>query len=112
MPKTWLVSTVFFLSALLAAAAVAAFTIGDMQAGVVAGTGAILAAGGGVYAAKKEARILTAKQNVPVLLAVVVSINLDQVLDRNGDSFLVAVSAAVAVGLVVGLIARIQTSGK
>ncbi|WP_167538402.1 hypothetical protein [Streptomyces albofaciens] len=55
---------------------------------------------------------MTDKQKMPVLLAVVVSINLDQVLDKNGDSFLVAVSAAVAVGLVVGLIARIQTSGK
>ncbi|KAA6224051.1 hypothetical protein CP973_21005 [Streptomyces albofaciens JCM 4342] len=83
-----------------------------MQAGVVTGVGAILAAGGGVYATKKDASALTDKQKMPVLLAVVVSINLDQVLDKNGDSFLVAVSAAVAVGLVVGLIARIQTSGK
>ncbi|KOU02255.1 hypothetical protein ADK86_11080 [Streptomyces sp. NRRL F-5755] len=112
MRKTWFAPAAFLLGALLTAGAVASFTIGDMQTGAISVAGAILAAVGGIYAIKQGTPTLSAKLTLPVVLAVIISTNLPNFLDKKSGSPMLGIVAAAAAGLVVGLVARSRPSGK
>ncbi|MEV5594572.1 hypothetical protein [Streptomyces sp. NPDC052496] len=111
MRKPWFALATFLIGAFLAAAAVVSFTQGDAQGGAVSTAGAILAAVGGVYTVRRGVPALPAKLTMPVLLAVIISVNLPHFADHKLGP-LVGVAAAAAVGLVFGLFARFRPSGR
>ncbi|GAU65536.1 arylesterase [Streptomyces sp. NBRC 110611] len=111
MRKPWFALAAFLIGAFLAAVAVGSFVQGDVQSGTVSAIGAILATAGGIYALKRDAVALPAKLTMPVLLAVIISVNLPRVLDGKGGP-LTGVAAAAAAGLVIGLFARFRPSGR